>query len=419
MKPLTALAVERIKPCEKRVEIPDALAPGLYLVVQRSGYKSWAVRYRLNGRTAKHTIGRFPAFDLARARIEARAVLEDVQRGKAPKQAHADAAAAAPRTFAWLGEQFVERYAKGRKRTWREDERNLRGEFADWAARTASEISKGDILELLEKKAKSAPIRARRLFALVRKLFSWAVEVDLLAESPAASIKTRNLPGKERSRDRVLRDDELLALQRALERLEWPWAPIITLALLTGQRRGECAGVRWQDLDLDARVWTLPSERTKAGRVHDVPLTEELVQLIEKLPRFERSAFVFPAAGSNYTAASGFSKAKARLDRLMVAELAKMSAMDGKPHAFADWRVHDLRRTCATVLQRLNVQPHVVSALLNHSPGQTISTVTQVYARHRYSDERRAALEAWGNYLAALREKKNRNNVVPITRRVT
>jgi len=426
-KPLAAKTVEHIKPSDKREEYPDAIVPGLYLIVQPGGHKSWAVRYRLHGRPAKHTIGRFPAVDLAKARAEARAVIEGIQLGKPPRQVRADADAAAPRTFAWLAEQFVERYARSKnnqgevkKRTWKEDQRNLRNEFGAWANRTASSITSDDVLALIETKAATAPIRARRLFALIRKVFGWAVGKKLLPANPAANIKPgdhTDIFTKEEPRKHSLYGDELLALQRALPRLEWPWRPIVQLCLLSGQRRGEVAGMRWDELDLEKGEWLLPEARTKGKREHVVPLTGEMVEIIAALPRLERSPLLFPAQGANDRPASGFSKAKLRLDALMTDELRKMSEADGKPREFRPWRVHDLRRTCATAMQRLNVMPFVVSKLLNHSLGASASMVTKIYATYDYLPERRAALEAWSKYLKALREGKNGNNIIQIVGR--
>lgn len=415
MKVLTELAVQRTKAATKRIEIPDRIVPGLYLIVQPkpSEHKSWAVRYRIHGTPKKHTLGPWPTLDLAKARAKAREAIEAICSGKSPKQAELDKAAATPRTFAWLCEQYIERYAKPRKRTAAEDERALKGEFAAWIERTVGEIKKADVLAMIEAKAKTAPTRARRLFALLRKVFNWGVEMDLLTASPVAGIKAKNLPGRESSRDRVLTPDELRAFERSLARLEWPWAPCLRLVLLTGQRRGEVAGMRWPDLDLPAKVWTLPREQTKAGRVHDVPLTDEMLAILGALPKFEGTDLVFPARGNKEREVSGFSKLKARLDDLMREELAKMNAADEGEREFKAWRVHDLRRTCATTLQRLKFPPYVVSALLNHSPGAAMSTVTAVYARHRYAEERRTALEAWSRYLHELESPQAGGNVLP------
>jgi integrase len=135
----------------------------------------------------------------------------------------------------------------------------------------------------------------------------------------------------------------------------------------------------WRDLDLDRRIWTLPRELTKADRVHEVPLSDLALEIIGNLPRVG-DGWTFPAGrASSKNPISGFSKFKLKLDRLS---------------GVAHWRLHDLRRTAASEMARLRQPPHVIGAILNHSPG-TLMGITAVYNRHRYTDEKRQALDAW------------------------
>ena len=393
-KTLTVKAVEKFKAGATRREVPDAHTPGLYLVIQPSGRKSWAVRTRHARKPVKITL---KALDLVKARAEAAEIIELARAGKDPRTVAADREAARPLTFAELVDQYIDRYAKPRKRTWKHDRQDL--DNVPWGKRTASEITRRDVLAVIEAKAKEAPVRANRLLAVLRKLFNWAVQVDLLPASPAAGIKP---PTKERSRDRVLSDAELAAFWRATAALGEPWASCFRTLALTLQRLGEVTGMTRPELDLDSDkpLWTLSAGRVKAGRVHDVPLVPEVVEIVRTRPEIvvagKGSPLVFTHSGRQLSALSA---AKRRLDDLMRAELGE---------DFQDWRLHDLRRTGASNLAKMGVPIHVVAALLNHSPGSTMG-ITAVYARHRYSEEKRRALEGWTAHVLGLVEPRRSN----------
>jgi integrase len=223
---------------------------------------------------------------------------------------------------------------------------------------------------------------ANRTLAYLRKMLSWAVERGIITASPAAGV---GAPGGEETRDRVLAPGELAAVWRACDALGWPFGPLVQLLIVTAQRRDEMAHMAWPDLDLERRLWTLPRALTKADRVHEVPLAALALEIIQSTPKIGADGLLFPANrhGGPARPVSGFSKAKARLDRL--------SGVTG-------WRLHDLRRTAASEMARLGHPPHVVAAILNHSPGST-QGITAIYNRHRYGDEKRQALAAWGREL--------------------
>jgi integrase len=181
--------------------------------------------------------------------------------------------------------------------------------------------------------------------------------------------------------------------------------------LLTAQRRDEVARMEWPEIDLAKRTWNIPRHKVKNDRAHEVHLSAAAIEILESLPRLG-DGLVFTVTGT--TAVSGFSRAKRRLDAAMVkarrraldlpendAELRKRLGMPaGKPLPveIPDWILHDLRRTAATGMARLNIPPHVVDKILNHVSG-TIRGVAAVYNRFEYLDERRRALDAWGGYV--------------------
>jgi integrase len=424
-KRITTALVEKVKPIGARYEVWDDLVPGFGLRVGEKGAKSYVLMYRVKGdrRQRRATLGRAGIEDLAEMREKAREYLKVAGRGKDPLQAEADAKAERKVTFGELAEQYIERWAKPRKRTWAEDEATLaRDVLPKWKHRTAAEITRRDVLALLEAKARVAPVRVNRTLALLRKLYGWAVDVDIVPASPVTGIKAL---GKESQRDRVLSDAELAAFWRATGAMPWPWGSYFRTLSLTAQRRDEVASMRWADVDLGATLWRLPAASTKAARAHDVPLAPAVVDILGEAPRFSATkdtpkagTYVF-TSGDGTRPISGYSKAKARLDELMLAELrkaaeekAKATGQEPREVALEPWRLHDLRRSAASAMARMGTGPHILGAVLNHSAGST-QGVTAIYNRHRYGDEKCAALAAWATYLTGLVEERP-NNVVPI-----
>ncbi len=397
----TTLAAQKIQPGRTRREIPDTRVRGLYFVIQPSGTKSWALRYRYAGRPRKLTLGPFPAIGVSKARERAADALEVLAEGRDPG---AENAAAKLRqhanldrdSFGAVARLFIERYAKPKNRRWRESARLLGltpdprkpnafielngGLVARWAERQIDGISRRDVIDLLDEIADRAPITANRTLAALRKLFNWAVARDILEASPCAGVKP---PGQERSRDRVLTHDEIKWLWQATEAEGYPFGPLVRFLLLTGQRRQEVTGMRRSELDLTHGTWSLPRARTKNDRPHEVPLSDAALDIIESVPVFAAGDFIF--SGTGRSPFSGFSRAFSRLNDRMT-QLADASI----PH----WTLHDLRRTAATRMAGLGVAPHVIEAALNHISGSKAG-VAGIYNRHSHAEEKRAALDGW------------------------
>jgi integrase len=377
-KLLTAIAVERIKSDpERRFEVPDALLPGLYLVVQPSGRRSFALRTRIHNRPVKITLGRHPAMRLEEAREKARAELKRIQAGGDPRAVRVVAEA---NTVKAVVDEFIARYARPRLKLWREVEARLKRDLVRaYGDRPVGSLGRADIVRLLDDMSdRGVKQGANRLLAHTRRMLGWAVERGILQANVAAGVRP---PAKEVSRDRVLTEDEVAVIWRACGDMGWPFGPLFRLMIATAQRRAEAAGLRYADLDLRRAIWTLPREVTKSDRAHVVPLSELALEVLAGLPRLHDGELAFSTNGA--TPPSGWSRAKARLDRL--------SGVTG-------WRLHDLRRTAASAMARLGHPPHVVAAVLNHAPGAT-QGVTAIYNRHRYDDEKRAALDAWARHL--------------------
>jgi integrase len=401
-KPLTVRAVECAKPRAVRYELSDGGCRGLRLVIQPSGVKSWAFRYRspVDKRPVKLTLGPYPEFGLADARVKAVEALRAVNDARDPaaeKRQRKHAAADQSDLVETLLREFEQRYVdkNNRPRTAEEAKRIIRLHIEPaWKCRKIGEITKRDVIALLEKVAEKAPVASNRTFAVIRKFFNWLTERDVGHQSPTKELKKIT---PESPRERVISDDEIAALWSATAQ-GGPLATLVRILLLTGQRRNEVAGIRWseiKDIDGPDPVWIIPAVRTKNGKEHAVPLTSSVIALIRSVPRIERADLILTTNGR--TPVSGFSRFKAGLDAKMVAELKRIAKERGEnPENATDqgWRLHDLRRTAASGMARLGEPVETVEKVLNHTSG-TFAGIVGVYQRHDFAKEKRRALEKW------------------------
>jgi integrase len=395
------------------------------------------VRYRFGGHPRKLTLGTVlvlergdaepeaPAIDgaltLAAARKLATDALHKVKQGIDPAkgkrieiEASRDAAAVRGEdTVENLAAQFIERYAKVKgNRTWARSKAYFDNEVLPrWKGKTVHEITTEDIEDLIDAIAEERPIAANRVLAAVRKWFAWmggkykggqkAILKSRLRTAPCVGIEA---PGEEKKRDRVLTDGEIKALWAACGKgdpegssgIGEPFGSFAKMLLLTGQRRAEVAGMRWSEIDKDKSVWTIPGERTKNKLVHVVPLSTQVVSIIDAVKPIAGD-FVFTTTGDS--ALGGFSRAKERIDKKMKAT---------KP-----WTFHDLRRTASTNMGDIGVQPHVIEAVLNHVSGHRVG-VAGTYNRAAYSAEKADALQRWGDHVERLVTDKPAAKVIPI-----
>lgn len=401
---LTSRTLETIKPGPSREEIADRHLPGLYLVLQPSGRRSWAVRYRHQGRSRKHTLGPYPALDLKTARSLASQVLRAVAEGRDPGREKAKARTEVPDTIAAVARQFLDIHCRrlNRPRTIESTEQLLRQHVLPrWGQRLARDITRRDVLDLLDRIIDSGrPVTANRALAVVRTLFNWAVGRDILPASPCVGVKR---PTLETARDRVLTDQELAAIWQAATQLGGPFGALTQLLAATGQRRDEVARMTWAEIDLAAGMWALPAARSKNGKAHEVPLSALAIEVLQALPRFADGEFVLTTDGGQRPS-SNYGANKRRLDRLL-------------PPDFSPWRLHDLRRSVASGMARIGVNLPTIEKVLNHSSG-SFAGIVAVYQRHDFAKEKRQALEAWGRHVAELVTPPERSNVIELVARL-
>lgn len=401
---LTDLKVEHAKaPAKGRVEYFDDNPTGLALRVTETGAKSWSLLYRLDGKSVRETLGKYPAVKLAAARDAAKEKLGLVAKGKDPRlEAARERAAQAKQdaeTFSALATTYKDEVLSGLRsgaEMWAAIERDLNPFWRDIPVR---DISRAMVLTRLREIARpeggDGPqrIHARnRRAALIRAMFNFALDNDLVDRNPAARVKML----EETSRDRVLTDAEIVEIWQAAGKLAQPTGPLVRMLLLTGQRRSEISDLAWSEVDEAEKLLLIPAERMKAGLAHEIPLPAAALALLDEVQKFEPPrTYVFASPHRKDAAVNSFSQIKSDLDRLI---LEARQEMDPEAVAMPSWRFHDLRRTMRSGLARFGISPDIAERVLSHLP----AGVQAVYDRHQYREQKRQAIAAWCNHVAAL-----------------
>jgi integrase len=363
------------------------------------------LQYRVNGGPARRkTIGIHGSpWTPQTARKEAERLLTLVRQGVDPvEEAREKKRRDKVLNFSAYCDQFVELYLQSNwVDSWPEAMRVVETVFKPrWGKKSLTALKRADMVKLMDDYADRPGMR-KHIHSILRKLLNWAVDREDIAVSPLAGMKA---PKACASRRRVLGQEELICLWQATEQAGWPWGPFVRLLVLTMQRRQEVSEMDWSEIDLEARIWTLPAERAKNDEAHIIPLTDMTIAELKALHPKDKG-FVF---STNRTSpVSGYSKAKRLLDermfKIMTERLKRLGkASDSVP--IAEWRLHDLRRTGATNLQALGIPIEVTEAVLNHISG-TRAGVAGIYNRYKYEPEKRMALEAWDARLKELLDR--------------
>ena len=412
-------------------EKSDSKAKGLRVYVGVSGAKSFIMRYRLNGRLQKLTLGPYSPDEarkdvapkvgdpltLAAARVLAAETLLRKNRGFDPvaekqrdKQVKQQAAA---NTFEAVAIEYLKRecgmklgaegaltFDRSKKRSGHEQHRMLKRQvFPTLGGKPIAEIKKSDIIRLLDQLADGelrndegdlmtgGPVAADRALAIIRKVMNWhAVRSDDF-RPPIVKGMARVRPS-EQARERILNDDELRTIWGTACQLEGPFPAFLRFLLLTGARRSEASEMRWDEVK--EGDWLLPASRNKTKRDLLRPLSRAAQAVLAQQPNI--CHFVFTTDG--HSALSSYSQYKAAFDAAVLRELKKE---DPKAKPLENWTLHDLRRTARSLMSRAGVNTDHAERCLGH----VIGGVRGVYDRHEFYDEKKQAYEA----LAALIER--------------
>jgi integrase len=369
-------------PRPRQVDYFDESLPGFGLRVSYNGRKSWIALYRCNGVKGRLTLGRFDVLPLVEAREQARDALKAATRGVDPAaKKHRDREAP---TFKKLVDDYIEQYAKPNKRTWKKDERLLgRNLVPQLGRKKAHLITRADLrAELNKVKNRPAPVEANRTFEVVRRLYNWAIEEEILAENPAFKLPK---PAEETCRERTLTADELQMLWLALEDASPVVRGVFRLMVLSAQRRNEISRMRWADLDRRDGWWNIPAELTKTKRPYRVPITPAMLNIIEEIERLSLDPeWVFPRAGG------GGPIPETNVSR----PFRKVIKGAGIPH----FMPHDLLHTVCSHMTGMGITEFDVGKLRHHTSRESTS-MTARYNHHTYDREKRQALELWNNRL--------------------
>ncbi|MGJ5095621.1 tyrosine-type recombinase/integrase [Bradyrhizobium oligotrophicum] len=424
---LTAAAVVKLKASERRVEVPDAGAPGLRLVVHPSGRKVWTMRFRRpGGKQGNLTLGpldttgdetrapqighpltlsaaRVLANEIARQRAQDVDVIA-VQRSDRHRK-RLQIAERSANSFADAAKLFIQerttRKTGEKPRRWIEEARLLGWDFSedepamvkggladrfrdkpvldfdgDEIYALIAEARRHGVPGMARRSAAPSDARGRHMAAALSAFFKWLHRERRIKVNPVLGLSK---PPNSPSRRRFLTDAEIKKFWTACTALGSPFGPMLKLLLLTGQRLNEIA--RLHEAELTDEAIRLPGSRTKNALPHDVPLSSLAKEVLAEVQRVPNSKYVFSTNGR--TPVSGFSKAKTRIDDLL----------DIEP-----WVFHDLRRSAATGMAEIGIQPHVIEAILNHVSGHKAS-VAGIYNRAAYANEKREALEKWAEHL--------------------
>lgn len=390
---LTAKSVAALSLANSESEkiVWDDDVPGLGLRMRAGGSRNWVFQYKVGNKHRRMTLGALSALPLAAARETAGDLHAKVRLGGDPAAVKADNRQRAAETFEPIVKRFlVRQQTRLKPRTYVEIERHLLTNAKPLHGLSIAGIQRRDIAELLSalRDGHSESV-ANHVRASLSALFAWAMREGLAEANPVIGTNRAETV----SRDRVLSEAELREIWAALR--EDAYSDIVRVLMLTGQRREEIGALRWSEIDWDKGTIVLPPARTKNKREHVVPMSGATCDVLKARRRVVGRDLVFGEGEGGF---SGWSKAKENLDARLLE--ARREAFGKKAQSMPDWRLHDIRRSVATGMAEIGVQPHVIEAVLNHVSGHKAG-VAGVYNRAAYLPEKTAALARWADHLQA------------------
>ena len=371
--------------------------------VGTSGKRSWFWLYRFQGQQRRITYGTYPEMSLADAGLAHATAKQKLEQGidPAPEKIAQNISERTAPTVAELCEEYLERHARKHKKSAGQDERTIKAEIVPaFGKRKAKSVTRRDIIKLLDRiEDRGAPVMRNRTASLLSKLFLFAMDRGIVDASPAVSI--RRLP--EQPRDRFLSMQEIHEFWHGLEsaKMSPQVRTALRLLLVTGQRRGEVAGLQRDEIDDAERIWMLPGERAKPGRPNIVPLSDMAMQLISQADenrvkpppvrpnRKDRKPY--DPTPSPWLFPSTIGRKPVNPEALTRAFNRCRTELE-----LQDVCVHDLRRTFRTWHAEIGTPKDIVQALMNHSPRDVTD---RVYNRSVLLTRKSDAMDRWANWL--------------------
>ncbi len=410
----TDRSIQAIKPRSSRFEVWETGYSGFGLRVSPAGRKAWIYLYRFDGKSRRATLGQYPAMTLAEAHAahaEAAKILDKGFDPGAMDQATKEQARREP-TIAQLVKEFIEKGLKAKgNRSWQEYKRNLEKDVIPaWGARKAKDIKKRDVILLMESifhgetedRKRGAPNQSTQIFKIVRRMFNFAIERDILEATPCAQVKPL---APSNRKDRFLSADEVRIFWNAIDAcgISEGLRRALKLILVTAQRPGEVIGAH--SSEFEGCWWTVPAERSKNKRAHRVYLTP-----------LARS--LFQERGQGYLFPSPRGKKLETVKPIHINALAHALRRALKPDPetgkrdldMVPFTPHDLRRTAATHLGELGTSGELIGKILNHVD----RSVTAIYNRHAYDQEKMQALESWARKLDRIIHGKKEEKIIEL-----
>jgi integrase len=387
------------------IEWDDDL-PGFGLRLRAGGKRSFIVQYRVGHKQRRETVGDARKVDPDVARKEAKRRLAKVELGHDPQAERVEAKARGRISLGSVMRQYLDfKQGELRASSLEATARYLHKQWKPLHELPVHKIERRHVAAQLAEIAKSSTVTALRARAALSGFYTWAMGEGIADSNPVIGT---NKPPEPEARDRTLSPGELAEIWAACR--DDDYGRIVRLLTLTLQRRTEVGAMSWAEVDLDRATWSIAGQRTKNHLAHKVPLADFTLSIVKSVPRRADREHLF---GEGQGAFSGWSKAKAALDRRIFEARKKAAGKKGKAEPMPHWSPHDLRRTGASVMaDKLNVLPHVIEAILNHISGHKAG-VAGVYNRAEYVAQKAHALGLWADYVRSIVEGGERK-VVPL-----
>ena len=415
---LTDAKVRSLKAKTKRYEVWETGRSGFGLRVSPSVNKSWFYFYRFEGKNRRMTLGVYPEMTVEKAHSAHAKASEQLSKGIDPNELliQSNIEHRGSPTVSQLVSEYIEKWAKPRKRTWEEDARMLSKDvIPQFGKRKAKDIKRRDIVLLMDRIVeRGSPITANRTLRVIKKMFSFAVKRGVLDASPCMEIDP---PAKENQRERVLTEEEIKMFWFGLDKAKMSDATklVLRLLLITAQRKGEVSQAEWSEIDLRNMWWTIPKERSKNERIHRVPLSPMAVDIFRqaKIRRLGDSKWVFPSSKGQPITPRSISRAIRNNSEKKSSDSHKHTPPYGDFFEIDHFTPHDLRRTATSMMTSAGISEFDVSKVLNH----TVQSVTNKHYNHySYDKEKQKALGIWERKLTTILTGKSSVKVIPLRR---